>query len=407
MVRNIIMVYDYAYINGGAANVAISSSVSLTERGYNVFYFSAVGPICDELSESKVNVKCLDIDDINHGSRLKAIINGIWNHEAAVQFGVFLQKFNVEDTVVHYHGWSKALSSAVVHTAQRKGFRSIITLHDYFTLCPNGGFYNYIDKEICTLEPMSAKCILCNCDKRSYPQKIWRVCRQAVQDHIVRNNSRLIYISISQKNESIVKKYVKSDDFFRVENIVRYADKVIPDRSCSNVLLFLGRLSDEKGVEIFCEALSIIKKYRNIHGVVVGSGPLLDEFSAMYRDIEFVGWKDTSGVQEFLNKARCLVFPSKCYEGAPLTVVEAMSACLPCIVSDCTSAIELVIDGENGYSFESNNIMSLVAKVEMIMDDQNLKCIQHNLLRTFDHGRFTPEMHVDKLISVYEDILPR
>ena len=77
--KNIIVAYDYADINGGAAKVAIESAIALSKNSINVYYFAAVGPIDEKLKQSKVVVKCLNIQYINHGNSIAAINNGIWN----------------------------------------------------------------------------------------------------------------------------------------------------------------------------------------------------------------------------------------------------------------------------------------------------------------------------------------
>ena len=68
--KNIIIVYDCAEINGGAANVAIQSAIALSSLGYNTYFFASSGPINEDLEKNKVYVKCLGLNDINHGSKL-------------------------------------------------------------------------------------------------------------------------------------------------------------------------------------------------------------------------------------------------------------------------------------------------------------------------------------------------
>lgn len=403
--KNIIIAYDCANINGGAAKVAIQSAITLSEEGFNVFFFSASGPVDEQLQKSKVTVKCLGIDDINHGSKLAAIKNGIWNREVEREFGDFLTAFSPDETIIHIHGWAKALSSAVVKVACENEFKTFITLHDYFTLCPNGGFYDYQKGEICTREPMSAACVFCNCDKRSYAQKMWRVARQFVQDRNVRNNPNVVFLSISQKNEDIVRPYVKSNAFYRVDNPVQLAEHQIEDCSKSNRFLYVGRLSEEKGIELFCQAITELKVDYDIEGVVVGDGVLHDTLKEEYPAIQFVGWKSPEEVQGYIQSARTLVLPSKWYEGAPLTIIEAMSAGLPCIVSDCTSATEVIKDGENGYVFKANDVESLKQSMSKAMDDRNIIQIQNAIRDGFDKSRYSDETHVQNLISVYQDWL--
>ena len=287
--------------------------------------------------------------------------------------------------------------------ACKKGFKAIVTLHDYFTLCPNGGFYDYKKKRICNRKPMSIGCMFCNCDKRNYAQKIWRVARQVVQDKNVRKNSNVAYISISQKNEQVVKPYVKSKEFYRVDNPIQLADGFIEDCSKSNRFLYVGRLSDEKGIELFCQAIKDLKIDYKIEGIVVGGGDILDKLKTDYPEIQFEGWKTSDEVKAYIKSARVLVLPSKWYEGAPLTILEAMSAGLPCIVSDCTSAVELISDGKNGYLFNSGSLESLKEKMLLAMKDE-IKLIQKNV-KEVDYGIYNANAHIKRLLTVYENIL--
>ena len=82
------------------------------------------------------------------------------------------------ETVLHVQAWTKVLTSAIFKAAHDCGVRIVLSVHDYFLACPNGGCYNYVRGEICTLAPMSAACIRCNCDSRSFAYKGWRVLRQ-------------------------------------------------------------------------------------------------------------------------------------------------------------------------------------------------------------------------------------
>ena len=75
-----------------------------------------------------------------------------------------LDGFDPHKTIVHVHGWTKSLSSSVVQEALQRDFQIVISLHDYFVACPNGGFYNYKKKHICRLKPLSKACVLSNCD---------------------------------------------------------------------------------------------------------------------------------------------------------------------------------------------------------------------------------------------------
>ena len=406
IVKNIIVVYDCAFVNGGGAKVAIQSAISLSEMNLNVCFFSAVGPIGDELEDSNVNVCCLGMDDINHGSRLVAIKNGIWNKKASKEFEALLSGYSNKDTIIHIHGWAKALSSSIIKAANNKGYKIVITLHDYFTVCPNGGFYDYKSCKTCTKSPMSVACIFCNCDKRNYLQKIWRVLRQVVQDRNVRNNPSIFFISISEKNEEVIKPYVKSKSFFRIRNPIDLPQKEIRRQTYSKIFIYVGRISEEKGTEVFCKAVeALIDEQVDINGIVIGDGALHDYLRQKYKRIQFVGWKTSSEVKNYYQMARALVLPSKWFEGAPLNIIEAMAAGVPCIVSDCTSAVEVIEEGKTGEVFQSGNIADLKDKIIKLLNDDYLS----ELCRYIDdidlNSLYGNDVHIKSLLSVYNKLL--
>ena len=62
-IKNVIVVYDFAIINGGAAKVAIQSAIALKKRGLNVVYFSATSPIDKEMVSAGIEVISLDSTD--------------------------------------------------------------------------------------------------------------------------------------------------------------------------------------------------------------------------------------------------------------------------------------------------------------------------------------------------------
>ena len=219
--KNIVIVSDYCYINGGASKVALTSAMEFRKMGYKVILFSAVGPVMKELQSCGVTVLNLgQYDILNNPNRLEAFKSGIWNKRAENEFKILLNKLNNENTIVHIHTWTKALSSSVIRTAINNNFKVVLTLHDYFTICPNGGFYNYNTEEICAKKPMSAQCILCNCDSRKYMHKIWRVLRQLKQSGKGLTPSGIKnYIYISEKSKNILKPYLPGDaNFYYVKN---------------------------------------------------------------------------------------------------------------------------------------------------------------------------------------------
>ena len=171
--KPIVVVSDFGYIEGGAVAVAVKTALLLASKGRKVIFFCGEGPVCDELAASDVETICLGMPSINSNpSKLDAIRKGVWNTYVYKSFSDLLNRNDLKGAIIHIHTWTKVLSSAVFAAATEKGNPVLLTVHDYFSVCPNGGFYDYNEKRICERKPMSGACVCHNCDKRSYAQKL-------------------------------------------------------------------------------------------------------------------------------------------------------------------------------------------------------------------------------------------
>ena len=282
-------------------------------------------------------------------TEMKRHLNNIYNFKAKKELKKLLKKLKNDETIIHVHGWTKALSSSVFDIAFKMKFKVILTMHDYFTACPNGGFFNYKANEICHLKPMSWKCIKCNCDSRSFSFKLFRIVRQFVQNNLVKLNNKLEnVISISDFSERILKESLnKNTNIYRINNPIEFEKGIKKvDYRNNNYYLYVGRIEKEKGVDIFCEAIDKSKQ----KGIVVGDGSELERLKEKYPNISFVGWKNSSEVKEYMIGAKALIIPSRWYEGAPLTPLEAMQYGIPVITSDCNATVDY-INKKNGVIF--------------------------------------------------------
>lgn len=393
-IKNVIIINDFNYVQGGASKVAIDTAKALKDSGINVIFFSAVNKEDDKI-KGVTYITTNQCEALKEKNKLKGIINGVYNLKTKKNLKKLLKKLNAEETIIHVHGWTKALSSSVFDIAFKMKFKVVLTLHDYFTACPNGGYFNYKSNEICYLKPLSWKCIKCNCDSRNYVFKIYRIIRQFVQNNIVKINDKLEYaISISQFSEQILKstlgKKVKIMRIYNPIDIKKNCEKI--DSSMNKYYLYVGRVSKEKGVDLFCKAITDLK-YK---GVVVGDGTEKEKLEKEYSNIEFTGWKNKNEVEQYMKGAKALIFPSKWYETAGLTVLEAQTLGIPCVVNKKCAASEFVDENVNGFLFDDiDSLKEKIAKIEK----EKIKIQKKN---KFIYGT---EKYVKELIEAYEKII--
>lgn len=403
MLRNIIIINDFGFINGGAGKVAITSAKLLAKQGYNVTFLTAMPPIDKEMTEIGIKVVCLNQKDIlSNPNRFQAMYQGIWNAKAAIALEGILSQYRMEETIVHFHCWMKALSCSLWKVMAKSKIKVAVTLHDYFLFCPNGGLFNYQKLIICQKQPSSVSCLLCNCDSRNYLQKIWRFIRQMVQSFWLLRNKNISFISISDLNEKVSRTRLNhiSHKWYRLQNPIEINNHSFVNITNNDIYLFVARLSAEKGVELFCQAITEL----NLKGCVLGDGYLKDSLQKKYPNIAFAGWVSGDKKENLIRKGKALVFPSLWYEGAPLTIIEMKSYGLPCIVPDKCAASEEIVDGKTGFVFESGSITSL--KEALIRcENCEIEVLQKNISDSFDPNMYSEDTHLKSLVSIYTDIL--
>ena len=242
----------------------------------------------------------------------------------------------------------------------------------------------------------------CNCDKRSYIYKLYRIIRQIGMHKLVKGTD--LYVAfISKFNENVSEKRIP----FRykkmvITNPINVELRSIVPASKNKKYLYIGRLSYEKGIDFFCEGIT----KAGVSGLVIGSGDRLDDLKKKYPMIEFVGWKQQAEMKEYILQARALVFPSVWYEGAPLTIPEVMGGyCLPCIVSDCSAGKDYIQHEYNGLIYSGKKVNALYKAICSMESDALVTKLQSNIEKDFNREKYSSEHHVIKLMECYERML--
>ena len=106
-----------------------------------------------------------------------------------------------------------------------------------------------------------------------------------------------------------------------------------------------------------------------------------------------------------MKNARVLIFPSLWYEGAPLTVLEAMAIGLPCIVSNCSAAIENIEDSKNGLIFNPKETEDLINKIKKCSDDKFISKLSQNCYDDYWKRPHDKKEYLKELLEFYNLII--
>jgi glycosyltransferase involved in cell wall biosynthesis len=405
---NIVLLNDFAFVNGGASKIALGSAVALARRGHTVVLFTAVGPIDPTLLQvDGLTVVCVGQHEIlDDPKRLRAAMQGFWNSAAEARLRGVLDQFNSHDTLVHVHMWTKALSASVVRLALDLNFPVVLTLHDYFTACPAGTFFDHPRQEICRLTPMSAACILSNCDSRNYAHKLWRVGRHALQRSKGLIPSGIMdFISISDLSESVLAPLLPARaNIHRVQNFIDLERAPAADVASNTLFAFVGRLSPEKGPHLLATA----SRNLGLQVLFVGDGPMRSEINSIVPTATVTGWLSPAAVSAQLRSARALVLPSLWFETQGLVIAEAAAMGIPSIVPDTCAAKEWVVDGETGLWFRGSDQGDLQAKMLQLHEDPAFAAVLgRDAYKEYWASPPMVEKHCAELEQVYSQMLSK
>ena len=397
---HVVIVCDFGEVNGGAAKVAIASARGLAEAGVAVTFVCAIGPISALLDHRLIHVHCLNFDSVwARKNPLDAALQAIWNGPARRALIEIFAAQPRQGTIVHYHQWTKAFSPSVLDAAASCGLAAVASLHDYFIVCPNGAYYQYKRAAICSLKPLSAACIVSNCDRSSYAHKAVRVIRQwATKIALARAGTALGFISMSPLAERVIAPFLPApNQRFVVRSPIDGAQGEPVAVAENTGFLFVGRLTEEKGIALLARAA----RDAELPLSIVGDGPLLDDLRRLGGTVTCTGWLEGAGVAAAMKQARALIFPSTWHETGGLVVLEALALGIPVIVSRVTAPVDFIEDGVNGFIIDPEDRDAMIAKMRALTHDETALRMGSEAYRRYWERPQTAGRHTAELLAVY------
>jgi glycosyltransferase involved in cell wall biosynthesis len=169
-------------------------------------------------------------------------------------------------------------------------------------------------------------------------------------------------------------------------------------------LLFIGRLTPEKGIETLLDAAE--KANLNLH--IIGDGPLrslVEQRASLCSSITYAGFSTPKEVAAALQRTRALVIASTSYEGMPLVVLEAFAAGTPVIALRLGGLGEIVQHEVNGLHFKLGSVEDLIAQARRLMEDPELAIKLGQNARASYEAHYSPERNYQQLVAIYEAVI--
>jgi glycosyltransferase involved in cell wall biosynthesis len=172
-------------------------------------------------------------------------------------------------------------------------------------------------------------------------------------------------------------------------------------------LLYLGRLSEEKGVPTLIAAMKAVPELRC---KIAGTGPFEENVKRQLQEancnnVEMLGHIHGERLQHELQNSLALVIPSEWYEAFGLCTVEAYACGKPVIGARIGGITETIVEGETGWLFEPGNVADLVRVLRKILESKSQLELMGHHARQRALDLYDAEKQYAPTISLYSKLL--
>lgn len=399
----VLFVNKFFFPHGGAETVFFQERDMVKNLGYEVIDFSMKHEKNIPSQQAEFFVENVDY----HGKhsmfhRLKVAINFIHNQHACEQFEklITLEK----PDIVHFHNIYHQITPSVIKIAQKHGCKTVLTAHDYRSVCPNYSMLaagQTIDLDWITGRYLSL--FKYQWQDGSWPRSILLALETAYHRMMKSYEKLDAFIAPCDFMKSMILRQIPTANINVIVNGIDASTTEIGQDG--GYFLFCGRLMKEKGVETLAKAHQKLSTDTPLK--MLGNGDMFEHLQQHYKNVELLGFQTGEELTKTIKNAKAIIVPSEWNENCSMSVLEAMSYGKPVIGANIGGIPEQIIDGETGYLFEAGNANDLANKMQLLADDENLAREMGQKARARLLEKYSLEKHKTDLMDLYTSLLAK
>jgi len=405
----ILQINKFFFLKGGAERYFFDLSEVLAEKGHRVVLWSVRND--NNFSYPEENNFARSVDFSKNEGIFKEILKGkniFWNKDAAKKLEKVI-KIHRPD-VAHLHNIFTHFSPSIISVLKKYNIPVVMTLHDYKIFCPNYTFFT--GGKIC-FDCLKKKnyysCLKKKCVKNSRLKSLAGFFEGEWLKFLKVDQKIDIFLAPSAYlRRKAIAWGIPREKIYTLPNFIFKEKEIIGRKSDKNYLLYFGRLSREKGVDLLIESFAeLLKDFPYWNLKIVGDGPekeRLKNLAGGRKEIEFLEFQNGREMKRILAGADIVVVPSRWPENFPYAVLESFALARPVIAAKIGGLPEVVKEGKTGVLFLSGDKEDLKEKIAYAIN--NLSRIkefgvfaQKEVLR-----KYNSEKHYQKLIKIYAGI---
>lgn len=401
----LLSVNSYHYHRGGADNVYFQHAALMEGLGWQNAFFAMHYPQNLPTEWSRYFADEIQIGhDYTLAQKAVKATQVVWSFDAQRKLRRLLADFRPD--VAHLHNIYHHLSPSILPVLRKAGVPVVLTAHDLKIACPNNKMYNALGVcERCKggrfLNVVRHRCVQ---DSRAASAIVAVEAMVARWSRAYLDNVDRIVVPSRFFLEKFVEWGWPRDRFVHVPNWIDAA-RFAFDPAPGDYLLYLGRLTEEKGVATAVDAA----RRAGVRLRLAGDGPMMpalrETLAADAGRVELLGFRRGEELANLVRGARAVVVPSEWYENAPLSVLESMAAGKPVIGARIGGIPELIDDGRTGWLFRAADVDGLADLMRSVvaMPDASIAAMGREARARVERD-YSRDGYSEAVLSLYASI---
>ena len=316
--------------------------------------------------------------------------------------------------IIHLHGIHYGVSPLVVRALRR--LRPIVyTAHEISNFCYKNTKLLFASNRICEY-PLDWNCLRRGCftlrnegrpldNLRTMFLLNWRLREYRKLDRIIAP-SRYARQELL-RNDFVPDKTVTLNHYLP---ICPEWDKPRETSLREDMILYVGRMYEKKGVMEFLEVLNLIANHP-WKAVFIGEGPDLEKAIQRAKKLhlsnrtEFVGGISRGDLEHYYSRCSLLVIPSLCPESFGLVGLEAMYFSKPVVAFDLGGVKDLVVDGKTGFLVEGGDTKGMATSIVRLLENKELVAQFGEAGKKRFIKLFQKKRHIQRLLQILQEVI--
>lgn len=304
------------------------------------------------------------------------------------------------------------ISPSVIDVFRKYHIPVVMRLSDYNLVCPAYNLFR--DGQVCQecLTDGLWRAVQHRCLQGSHLVSLARVLSMSLH-RIIRIYDKVdLYVAPSKHLlQVMLKAGIPTNKLVHLPSFAEIP-QIKSEKPSENKILYVGRLTPGKGVEILIRAFGKLK-HSHPHASLVIAGEINPEgerLQALVHEleidgIEFPGYASKEMLARLYQAASFSVVPSLWFDNTPMSVYESQSYARAVVASRIGSLPEQVTDGVNGLLFNPGDAEDLKEKMAILLDDPLKSQAMGKYARERLAAEFSPERHLEQLTSLFQTLV--